>query len=59
MVVLQDFAGVDAPMAGHAEMENQGIAAIGVDQAVFRTAMQAGDACAGEPLTEVHWERAP
>jgi hypothetical protein len=40
-------------------MENQGIAAIGVDQAVFRTAMQAGDACAGEPLTEVHWERAP
>ena len=38
MVVLGDSAGIDAPVPGHAEMEDERVAAVGVDQTVFRAA---------------------
>ena len=35
MVVLADLARVDPPVAGHSEMEDQRVAAVGVDQSIF------------------------
>ena len=40
-------------------MEDQRVAAVGVDQPVFGAAAKPGHARAGQPLAEVHRERAP
>ena len=56
MVVLADLGRIDAPVARHAEMEDQRVAAIGIDQPVFGPAPKAGDPRAGQPLAEIRRE---
>ena len=51
--MLADFARVDPPMARHAEVKNQRIAAIGIDQPVFGPPAQADNPRTGQPLAEV------
>src|SRR4029079_8946398 len=58
MIVLAEFARIDAPMPGHAEMEDERVAPIGFYKPVFRTAAEPGDARAGQPLAEIQRERA-
>ena len=43
-------------MPRHAEVEDQGVAAVGADQPEFRAAAEAGDRCAGQPLAEIFGE---
>ena len=52
MVVEPDLNGIDAPRARHAEMEDQGVAAVGLDQAVFARRPR-GHLRAGLPLAQV------
>ena len=59
MVVLLDLGRVDPPSSRHAEVEDKGVAAVGSDQAIFRAASELRDPSAGQPLAEVHGERAP
>src|SRR6185503_5183108 len=59
MVVLERFRRIDPPVTGHAEVEDQAVAAIRVDDAVFGATMQADDASAGQPLAEVDGKRTP
>ena len=56
MIVLADLGRVDPPAARHAEMEDQRVAAVGVDQPIFRAAAKPGDPRAGQPLAEVDRE---
>ena len=53
MVVLFLAIMIDPPAPGHAKVEDQRIAAVGMDEAVFGSAAEAGDLCPGEPLAEV------
>ena len=46
-------------LPGHAEVEHQRVAAIGVDQPVFRAAAKPDDPRAGQPLAEVQREGPP
>ena len=55
----QQLARIDAPAARHAEMEDHGVAAIGIDQPVFGASPKSGHGRAGQPLTEIHRHRAP
>jgi hypothetical protein len=50
---------IDAPAAGHAEMENHRVAAVGVDQPKFGTATKAGDLGACKPLPKILGEGSP
>ena len=45
--------GIDPPVAGHAEVKDERVAAIGIDQAIFRAAAKPGHPGAGQPLAEV------
>ena len=49
--------GIDPPAPRHAEMEDQRVAAIGVDQPIFGAPPQPGHARAGQPLAQVRRER--
>jgi len=53
----EQFARIDSPASRHAEMEHQGIPAIGVDQPVFRAAPERGDGRPGHPLTQIDRDR--
>ena len=44
-------------MARHAEMEDEGVAAVGLDQPIFGAPAEPGDAGAGQPLAQVGRER--
>src|SRR5688572_9251466 len=57
MVVESGLGGIDPPMARHAEVKDQSVAAIGADQPEFRPATEAGDGCAREPLPKVERKR--
>ena len=59
MVVLERFGRIDPPVAGHPEVEHEAVAAIGIDHTIFGTAMEADDASARQPLTEVVGKRTP
>ena len=59
MVVLPDLARIDPPVARHAEVEDQGVAAIGVDQPVFGAAPKSAHPRAGQSLAEIEWQGAP
>ena len=58
MVVLADFVRIDPPPPGHAEMEDQCVAAIAVDQPIFGPAAKRGDAGPGQPLAKIGRKRA-
>src|SRR5258705_9437603 len=58
MVMLADLARVDPPVTRHAEMEAQSVAAVGVDQPVFRAAAEADDPLSRQSLAEVDRQRA-
>jgi hypothetical protein len=45
-------------MARHAEVKDERVAAVGVDETVLRPAAEAGHDRAGQPLTEVDRKRA-
>lgn len=53
MVVRVDFAGIDSPLAGHPEVEDERVAAIGVDEPELASAPKPADRCACQPLAEV------
>jgi demethylmenaquinone methyltransferase / 2-methoxy-6-polyprenyl-1,4-benzoquinol methylase len=57
MVVLLDRRMIDPPAARHAEMEDHGVIAVGVDQSVFGAPPKNSHRRACEPLAEVLWER--
>ncbi len=57
MVVLEGFGGVDAPVPRHAEVEDQGVAAIGVDQAIFGAAPEARHPGTRQPLAKIERKR--
>ena len=50
---------IDAPAPRHAQMKDHRIAAIGVNQPVFRAAAKPRHHCSGQPLPEVLWKGAP
>ena len=50
---LADLAGVDPPVARHAEVKDERLAAVGVDQTVFRAAAKAGHPRADQSLAKV------
>ena len=53
MVMFLHIVGVDSPAPRHAEVEDQRIAPVGIDQAIFGAAGEAGDSRPGQPLTQV------
>ena len=56
--MLADRARIDPPVARHAEVEHQSVAAVGVDQAVFGTAAKSAHPRPGKPLAKIDWKRA-
>jgi len=58
MVVLAELARIDAPVTRHAEVENQAVSAVGIDDTVFGPAAKADDGRSGQPLTEIDRKRA-
>ena len=57
MVVLLSLGRINAPPARHAEMKDERVAAIRIDQPVFRASTKPGDLRAGQPLSQIHRER--
>ena len=53
VVVGADRVRLDPPAPRHAQVEDHRVAAIGVDQAIFGTAPERGDARPGQPLAQV------
>ena len=54
MVVLANIGRIDSPGARHSQMEDHRVAAIRMDQSVFRPAPQPGHLGPGQALTEIH-----
>lgn len=54
MIVLLQLIAIDAPASRHAEVEHQGVLAIGVDQSVFRTAAEVRDGGPCQPLPKLN-----
>ena len=59
MVMLLDLGRIDPPSAGHAEVKDQCVAAINVDQPIFGPPAKARDTSADQPLTKTLWHRPP
>jgi hypothetical protein len=59
MIVRADLSGVDAPPAGHAEVENQCVAFVGADQPIFGAAAQAGHRRSCQPLAKIGRKGSP
>ena len=59
MVVLANLRRIDAPMAGHPEVEHQRVAAVGVDQSIFGASSEARDPRPGQPLAEIDRQCSP
>ena len=57
MIVQAKVGGVDPPVAGHAEVEDHGVAAVGADQAELGAAAELGHGGPGEALAEAWRER--
>ena len=57
MVVLLDFGRIDAPPARHTKMKDERVAAVRIDQPIFRPPPKSGDARAGQPLPKIHGKR--
>src|SRR5215213_6822451 len=53
MIVRTKIVGIDPPMAGHAEVEDQRVATIGVDQPEFGAAADVNHTCASQPLAKI------
>ena len=53
MIVRQDFPRIDPPFARHAEMEDERIAAIAVDQPIFGAAVKAHHDRPRQPLAQI------
>ena len=52
MVVGAQLLWSDSPLAGHAEMENHRVAAVGIDQPIFPAPVEFRHPGAGQPLPE-------
>lgn len=59
MVVLLDHCWIDPPPSRHAEVKDERVAAVGVDQPIFGAASQPRDAGPGQALAEILGKRAP
>lgn len=59
MVVRAKLVRIDPPFAGHAQVEDHGVPAIRVDEAVFRAAVEPGHPRACQSLPEVGRKRPP
>jgi len=59
MVMLLDLGRIDPPSAGHTEVEDQCVAAIGVDQSVLRSPPQPRNPRTDQPLTKTVGHRPP
>jgi hypothetical protein len=59
MVVLAKLAWIDPPVTGHAEMENEGVAPVGIDKSIFGAAPERDHARSGKPLAKVMRQRTP
>ena len=57
MVVYPDLTRIHAPATRHAEVKDHAIAAVGLDDAVFRAPRQTGYARAGHPLAKIDGDR--
>ncbi len=53
MIVLMKLLGIDSPLAGHAEVKDQSIPAVGIDEAEFAAPPKRGDGCARKPLAQI------
>src|SRR3546814_5857320 len=58
MIMRPERVGRDPPAARHAKMKDQGVAAIGFDQPVFRAPAKPAHPSAGQPLAQVDGDRA-
>ena len=57
MVVFLDLSRVDPPPAGHAEVEDQGVSPIGIDEPVLCPSAQRPDTRSGQALAEIDRHR--
>jgi hypothetical protein len=59
VIVLLDLRRIDPPSARHAEVENQSVAAIGIDQSIFGPPAEARYTSANQALAKTVWHRPP
>jgi hypothetical protein len=59
MIMLGRLDGIDPPVARHAEVKDENVAAVSLDKAIFRTAAKADDPGTHEALAQVQRESAP
>jgi len=57
--VLLDFFRIDAPAAGHAKVEHQGVVPIGIDEPVLRPPAKPGHQRPSQTLAEVDRQSSP
>jgi len=55
--MLADLVGIDSPISRHSQVEDQRVAAVGVDQSIFRAAAKRRDQGARQPLSKVRRKR--